>query len=640
MNPGPVSGLCDISLCHINIRSLSQNKIRNLKTDISRDFDIIALSETFLSDSQPDSDFQLQGFHSIMRRDRPGGLGGGVALYTSQLFAASRRHDLEVPDIELLWSEIRLHNNKFLLGVVYRPPNSTVSFWDKLQDSLDLAKATNINNIILTGDLNSDPSTPSGTKLLNFCSINLLSMHIDEPTRITQNSSTCLDQFITNMPSFVSELSVHPPISNCDHCVISAKLKFRIKKDLIYKRCIWNYKKANFDLFRRHLNQIDWNRCLELDNIDNCALSWSECFLDTAKKCIPSKSVSIRPNDLPWYNSSLRCSKRKVMRAYNKAKSQTRQLKPSTDAWATYKRLRNIYQEQLNLAEEEHRNKLNETLKSGHTKNKSWWKTVKYFLNRNHVSSIPSLLHEGIHVSDSLSKAKIFNSFFLNQCNLDTSRAANLPNPDLPENTLSDIDVNEKDVLDFLQSLDVSKATGPDGIGPRLLKEAAPSIYKSLTKLFKLSLQKKRFPSEWKLANVTPIYKKGNESLCNNYRPISLLSCVGKVMEKIVFKHVFNFFRDNFVISANQSGFMPSDSTVNQLLLLYHELCLAVDEQKEVRVIFLDISKAFDKVWHEGLLHKIEKMVLQEIYFIGFGIIFQTDNSGWSSKAIRLTGEL
>ena len=223
------------------------------------------------------------------------------------------------------------------------------------------------------------------------------------------------------------------------------------------------------------------------------------------------------------------------------------------------------------------------------------------------MSLIPSLLHQGAHVSDSLSKAHVFNTFFLNQCNLDTSHAPNLPNPNPSAHILSNINITENDVVDTLNSLDVSKATGPDEIGPKLLKEAAPCIFKSLTKLFQLSLQMKSFPSEWKMANVTPIHKKGSASLCNNYRPISLLSCVGKVMERIVFKYTFNFLRDNLVISAHQSGFMPGDSTVNQLLLLYHELCLAIDEQKEVRVIFLDISKAFDKVWHDGLLYKMKK---------------------------------
>ena len=161
--------------------------------------------------------------------------------------------------------------------------------------------------------------------------------------------------------------------------------------------------------------------------------------------------------------------------------------------------------------------------------------------------------------------------------------------------------------MDILKSLDISKATGPDEISTRLLKEAAPSIYKPLTKLFNLSLSQKQFPSIWKEAHVTPLHKKGEENLCNNYRPISLLSCTGKIMERVIFKHVFNFFRDNLVISANQSGFMPGDSTVNQLLSLYHEFSLAVDQQKEVRIVFLDISKAFDKVWHKGLLYKLEK---------------------------------
>ena len=178
---------------------------------------------------------------------------------------------------------------------------------------------------------------------------------------------------------------------------------------------------------------------------------------------------------------------------------------------------------------------------------------------------------------------------------------------DPPAVILDSIQIDQSEVLDILKSLDVTKATGPDGISARLLKEGAPSISVSLTKLLNLSLNLGTFPSLWKQANVTPLYKKGDSYLCNNYRPISLLSCVGKIMEKAIFKHVFNFFRDNLLLSANQSGFIPGDSPVNQLLSLYHELCLAIDLQKEVRIVFLDISKAFDRVWHAGLLYKLER---------------------------------
>ena len=109
------------------------------------------------------------------------------------------------------------------------------------------------------------------------------------------------------------------------------------------------------------------------------------------------------------------------------------------------------------------------------------------------------------------------------------------------------------------------------------------------------------------MANIVPIHKKEAKSVINNYRPVSLLSSVGKIMERIIFKYVYNYFRENFVISAVQSGFLPGKSTVTQLLEVYHEFCKAVDDGKEIRVVFLDISKAFDKDWHRGLIHKLKK---------------------------------
>ena len=113
-------------------------------------------------------------------------------------------------------------------------------------------------------------------------------------------------------------------------------------------------------------------------------------------------------------------------------------------------------------------------------------------------------------------------------------------------------------------------------------------------------------PSIWKRANVTPIHKKDEKSLVSNYRPVSLLCTIGKVMERCVYKYVYNFLRDNSFISPLQSGFTPGDSTVNQLLDLYNTFCKALDEGKEIRIIFFDISKAFDRVWHKGLIYKLK----------------------------------
>ena len=105
-----------------------------------------------------------------------------------------------------------------------------------------------------------------------------------------------------------------------------------------------------------------------------------------------------------------------------------------------------------------------------------------------------------------------------------------------------------------------------------------------------------------------PLFKKGDPSELNNYRPVSLLSCTSKIMEQIVFKNVFNYMRDNDILSSHQSGFQSGDSTVNQLAYLYHVFSQALDEKKDVRIVFCDISKAFDRVWHDGLIFKLEKI--------------------------------
>ena len=164
----------------------------------------------------------------------------------------------------------------------------------------------------------------------------------------------------------------------------------------------------------------------------------------------------------------------------------------------------------------------------------------------------------------------------------------------------------KKVTLDLIKSLDTTKATGPDGIGPRLLYEAGYTIVPSLTKLINLCLSSAQVPQMWKHANVMPLFKKDDSSKLNNYRPVSLLSCTSKILERIVFKTVFKYLREQHPHFS--SGFQPGDSTVNQLAYLYHVFSHTLDRKKDVRIVFCDISKAFDRVWHEGLLFKLERI--------------------------------
>ena len=108
-------------------------------------------------------------------------------------------------------------------------------------------------------------------------------------------------------------------------------------------------------------------------------------------------------------------------------------------------------------------------------------------------------------------------------------------------------------------------------------------------------------------ANVVPVFKKGDKQLLKNYRPISLLPIIGKIFERLLYNQMFEIFFGNDLISQNQSGFKPGDSCINQLLAITHEIYKSFDACLDVRAVFLDISKAFDKVWHQGLLYKLKQ---------------------------------
>ena len=134
-----------------------------------------------------------------------------------------------------------------------------------------------------------------------------------------------------------------------------------------------------------------------------------------------------------------------------------------------------------------------------------------------------------------------------------------------------------------------------------MLKICGSSVCRPLQIIYKSCLDRGKFPQEWKKANV-PVHKKNDKQLVKNYRPISLLPICGKIFERILYNSLFNFLNQNDLISPAQSGFKPSNSCINQLLSITHEIYHSIDEGYEIRGVFLDISKAFDKIWHEGLV--------------------------------------
>ena len=213
-----------------------------------------------------------------------------------------------------------------------------------------------------------------------------------------------------------------------------------------------------------------------------------------------------------------------------------------------------------------------------------------------------------IHPSE---KCDIFNKYFAGISHIEDE-------PDIPpcdtrsNSTCPDLHVTEQEVKDQLEILNSNKPSGPDGVAPRILCHISKSIIKPLTLIFNQSLASGRLPYIWKRSLVTPVYKnKGSISDVSNFRPISLTCVLCKVMEKIIVKHLHNYLLKHHIISKHQSGFQPKDSTVNQLLAIYHTIISNLDRGNDIRFIFCDVSKAFDRVWHRGLLFKLKQIGIE-----------------------------
>lgn len=595
-NPGPLQQL---KIVHVNARSLSTKL--DLFIAESHAYDIMTISETWLSDSDSNVNLAIPNFHLPIRRDRPGDRHGGVAIYVRDTLICKPRPDLQVPGLEAVWIETKIGQESFLVGSFYRP-ESPVQYWDLISESVSKANDSMLKFIIL-GDFNTDFLNNPARHLVDILTRYQLVQLINFPTRITDTSRTCLDLIITQNPLLVKEVVDHPPFCS-DHNAPSVTLQPFMNKQCSFKRTIYIYDKLNKLKFLEMLRNVNWIALLTSYSIDKSCELFTSTFMNIVKQCVPTKNVTIRPNDAPWFTHDLKTIMNRRNKMYKKAKRTKR-----NEDWLSFHRIRNEVINLIRNRKAEYYNKLNDQVNdTANFGQKSWWKIVRQFMNKQGIDSneIPPLTRNGRTYYSNSEKATVLNEFFVRQSTLNIPADENLPDIERKDTELRDIFLTTSEVKNVLQGLDSSKATGPDEIPNRLLIISADILSNPLTVFFNRCLTDCKFPTQWKTAHITPIHKNGNKDECSNYRPVSLLSCVGKVFERCVYKHLYSYLIDNNLITTSQSGFMKGDSTVNQLISIYNDFVRHYDSNTTTQAVFFDISKAFDRVWHRGLIHKME----------------------------------
>ena len=610
-----------ISFCYLNARSILSRSSDGLQrfdhlhnfVCLDNSFDVILITETHLENSIDSIEINIEGFQ-LFRKDRNRS-GGGVAIYVRNELGPVEVNELKRPGSESIYVKILNCDIPCIIGVFYRPPNQSSVNKDitleSLRSQFDFLSMRSKLPFFLFGDFNDrcvcwnfeHLASELGHALFDLVEEYNFVQVIDTPTR----ENNLLDLLITNCTDYIANFKVIDPFDNLDHNIIIGLLKAKYSSQLQYKRTVRHFTSERLETLNRRLQDIDWHALLTTDmTADQCAESFTTVLTTQLDLAIPKEIIIIRPNEKPGMTKYVR-------KLFNRSHTLCRRASQTGNNTDKIKFC--LARRKAKKAWFEARQKNSAKLYAKATgpggRSKAFWKILKQNFGNNKNQSIPTLVDGLNSYTSDASKACILNAYFVEQSTLELTNEPDLPDfmpqRDLKTDaSIEEIFINPVQVFAVLKSLDANKATGPDGIGNTILKSCASALCLPISILSQISLNSGSFPKIWKKANVVPIYKKGEKNCKSNYRPISLLSNVSKVLEKLVYNVLYEHCAKNKLLSSKNSGFKKGDGAVNQMISLTDIIYKALDNGKNVVMVFLDIQRAFDRVWHKGLLHKLQ----------------------------------
>ena len=554
--------------------------------------------------------------YNIFRNDR-NIFGGGVAIYIQNHIPAKVRVDLMVSGIEALWLEVHLaHCKRFIVGCVYRPPSSSVQYVEELCSVL-LNVTDTAKDIFVLGDFNIDwlsNSCPLRKKLDSTALICNLTQMVNEPTRVFcnvvgQTSATCIDHIFTNNSELCSK-AISAPIGFSDHNLVAIVRKTSIPKagpKILYKR---SYRRFCENDFIRDIENIDWSQLLTLNEVEKAIQLFNELFLSVADRHAPLRKFSVGATKSPWIDSELRES----MRKRDELKKAAMDVK-GIEKWQEYCVMRNKVTK-LNRKKKKvyYQNKIQERKNDGNR----LWKTLNEIMGRAKNTTSSFIEVNGFFLTKSKDIANNFNDHFLDKVDKlrkDTGSPSGLS---MSTQIIANSIMKDKQCVFEFQPVEIEMVTkllgglkndkpaGLNNLDGRLLKIASHIISLPICHIFNLSLRSGSFPQVWKSAKVVPIPKNKRESLSAvNSRPISILPVLSKLMEKVVFKQILNYFLSNQLNSDFQHAYKADHSTCTALTEMVDTWLSYIDKKMMVGTVFLDFSAAFDVVDHSLLLSKL-----------------------------------
>ena len=436
---------------------------------------------------------------------------------------------------------------------------------------------------------------------------NLTNFNLEQMVKTPTRDKNILDLFLTNTPSVVHNVQTLPSLGSSDHDIVFHELNLKLGRPLQAKRMVRSYNKADWANFKKDIKQFS----VKFDQSENTDpnTSWNSFKAEMnrlSKMYIPSRLSKSRV-DLPWISHAIVKLIRKRGKLYIKIKRSTSK---SPEMVNKFKSLKAQIQKQIRNAYWSYLDTVIFSDSSNSGQKKKFYSFVKH--NKTENFGIAPLSSNGITHTDPVSKANILNQQFesvfsrpqpLSLKELSKSAAFTLKHPPMPP-----ICITVQGVDKLLTGLNPNKASGPDEISPRLLKELHSEIAPILTHIFQRSLDTGIVPDDWRHAVISPVFKKGQKSKPSNYRPISLTCIASKLLEHILVSNIMKYFDSHNILSPQQHGFRSKHSCETQLIGFTQEIADNLEQGQQSDVIIMDFSKAFDKVDHHKLIHKLRHL--------------------------------
>ena len=607
------------SIVYINIRSLNKNfdKINQLILNLAFTPDIIGVSETWLTKDK----YFLYSLNNYTFIHQPckGNVGGsGLFIKSGIQFKRLDKIQLNLKDCDDIWAELTLHNNrKLVISNIYRNPSPNFNdFQINLSNSINELITSN-KKFAIGGDFNID-------LLKNNSKNTIFANHMDNlgiwqtvrcPTRITWKlRKTLLDHVYTNL--LQKEIHTETLCFDISDHLPNIVLINSLKRQTYNRKKQWKRNDKNF-VENKYLNDLKLN----LETISNNNLSGNEnwnifikIFESTLNKHSPLQLISKREQKLhqnPWISKEIKLAIKHKHQLYKKLLSKTEH---NDKEWAKYKIIRNKLTRDIEKSKQlYHNSKINQVSSNP----KKLWRTINNIVQINKSNTTEDILlknDNNLLINNKQEISNTLNDYFTT---IGINLSNKIPNIDKIDsnsyvsniknyhNTFFLKHISNNEVINYIKSLNTNKKTRSDCPQIKYIKLSSEIISPILTKIINQCIDEDIFPDDLKVAEITPIFKKGVKTNPTNWRPISILSPFSKVYERHIYNNLISFIEKYNILHQFQYGFRRNSSTEDALAHIHEYLAQNMDQNNITCAIFIDFRKAFDTVDHDILITKL-----------------------------------